>query len=118
MFIAHTDNFSTATTPNVPGTPQYSSITFSAVNIVWTVPGFNGGANITSYTLQCSSNNITFNNFFVGADNAFNASGLSPDSTYYCRVFATNSVGNSSNSAITSFTTLSKYLPSSKSILY
>jgi predicted phage tail protein len=95
------------TFPGAPSSPSASSMTDISIDLAW-IPSSNGGSPITNYTLQQSSDDIHFTTIFTGTATSFNATGLTSGSTYYFQVYATNSIGNSPNSTVASFTILGK----------
>lgn len=91
------------TVPNAPtglaATPYNASARFD-----FTAPAFDGGANITSYTLRCPPGN---QNTVTGAASPLWLTGLNNGNTYNnCTVRATNVAGNSLLSAAVSVTPL------------
>jgi hypothetical protein len=95
------------TFPGAPSSPSALSITDISIDLAWTLSS-NGGSPITNYTLQQSSDDIHFTTIFTGTATSFNATGLTSGSTYCYQVYATNSIGNSPNSSVSSFTVLCK----------
>ncbi len=90
-----------ATNPSAPSVPTGLAIvssTGSSISLTWTVV-----ASATSYTASCASDNSfilgaqqTSSTSTVGSAVSATVSGLTPSSTFYCRVNATNSGGTSS----------------------
>jgi hypothetical protein len=76
-------------------TSSAAQTSFNSITLSWTAP-FNGGAPITSYSYQVSTDNSTWGT----AVNAGNVTSIvvgslaSPGATYYFRVLATNSIGS------------------------
>jgi hypothetical protein len=93
------DSNTTATViANVPLAPTIGTATAtgsSTATVAFTAPTDNGGATITSYTAVSSPGGITA----TGASSPITVTGLSPSTSYTFVVYATNSVGNSANSA-------------------
>lgn len=93
--------------PSAPGAPTFSQITASSARAACTAPSNNGGASITGYRFQRS----TVANMSSGVTNvdvsgaAATLGGLAADTTYYSRVYAKNSQGYGTVSAIRSFRT-------------
>ena len=94
-----TVNVSTA--PTVPSAPQNLGATAgnSQVSLSWTAPSSNGGAAISNYkiyrrTASTAETLLTT----VGNVLAYNDAGVTNGQTYYYRVTAVNSVGESSRS--------------------
>ena len=84
----------------VPGTPTSvaAAASGSTVTVTWTAPS-NGGAAITSYTVQRSSDGTTWTTVSDTDGNATNASATltsQANGTYTYRVAATNSAGTGS----------------------
>ena len=101
-------SFTTSTTaPGTPGTPSLSSATPTAVTVSWSAPSDNGGAAITSYTVD----RATDSGFSSGlttttmSGTSLQVTGLSPGTSYWFRVRATNATGTSGTSGSTGFTT-------------
>ncbi len=65
------------------------------VTLNWTVPSSNGGASITDYVIQHSTNGSTWTTFDDGVSTSTSATvtGLTNGQQYYFRVAAVNSVG-------------------------
>lgn len=86
----------------VPSTPVLSGYNdnsgdaeFTSYAISWTVPA-NGGSTITGFTLQYSSDNVSFTNSTTGAITFTSTNvGANVGEINYWRVFATNANGNS-----------------------
>lgn len=78
-----------------PSAVTISSIsnTYDSATLNWTAP-FNGGAPITGYSYQISTDNVNFGiAVSAGAGTSVGVSGLNPATTYYFRMSATNSIG-------------------------
>jgi Concanavalin A-like lectin/glucanases superfamily/Fibronectin type III domain len=93
-------------TATVPGVPR-NVVGDSGDNMVvlsWDAPLLTGGASVTSYTIQYSSNSgSSWTTFGTSSSRSANITGLSNGTGYIFRVAATNSVGlgsYSSNSSI------------------
>jgi hypothetical protein len=70
-----------------------TSSTYNSVTLNWTAP-FNGGAPITGYSYQQSTDNINFGTATsAGTGTSHTITGLNPAVTYYYRMSATNSIG-------------------------
>lgn len=85
------------------------SKTFRTITITWK-SGFDGNSEITSYTVEIRDNGLNFSdaNCHGWSNNSCNVSGLytnaileglSPNTTYFIRVFAHNNVGRSDPSS-------------------
>jgi hypothetical protein len=95
---------SNAVTPRavVPGAPTILTPTRGngVITALWTAPANNGGAPITSYTVQVFSGNTVVRTVTtLGTATGVNVTGLTRGTVYAFRVFATNSAGNSPLSA-------------------
>ena len=97
-------------TTSVPGAPTGVTATAgdTQVSLSWTAPSSNGGASITDYTIQYSSNSgSTWTTFSRTASTATTATvtGLTNGTAYVFHVAAVNSVGTSSYSSNSSSVT-------------
>jgi hypothetical protein len=93
----------TPTSFTVPSVPTIGTATISSASsamITFTAPSFNGGTVITSYTAVSSPGGITGTLSQAGSG-TITVNGLAQLTTYTFTVYATNSVGNSSNSTAT-----------------
>lgn len=91
-----------ATVPSAPGTPTISITTSGRIDVTWSAPASNGGAALSDYALQWSSNGgANWNTWSHGAAwaTAANVTGLSDYSSYVVRVAAVNAAGQGSWSA-------------------
>jgi len=88
--------------PKVPNAPTSFSATPSSNSVVlsWAAPVFNGGSPVTSYTLKVDATTL-----YTGPNTFFNHTGLSPYSEYFYTVLATNLVGNSATTSVSTTTT-------------
>lgn len=96
----------------VPGAPTIGTATATGsttATVSYTAPASNGGATITSYTAVSSPGSIT-GSLSTAGSGTITVSGLSASTSYTFVVYATNSVGNSSNSGSSnSITTQASY---------
>jgi len=95
---------SQASTVSVPSAPSgvFATAGNGQASLTWTAPTSNGGAAITNYTVQYSSNaGSTWTTFTRPASTATSATvtGLNNGTTYVFRVAAVNSAGTGSYSA-------------------
>ena len=94
-----------ATTPDQPGTPSVTSQSSGSIGLSWTAPAFTGGAPLTDYKLEYSTNSgssWTTYSHSAGWVTSVTTTGLTDFLTYIWRVSAINAVGTgiaSSNSA-------------------
>lgn len=90
--------------PGVPSAPTGLAGTplNSSVSLTWTAPAYNGGATITDYVVEYSTNNssswTTFNDG-VSASPSTTVTGLTNGTMYAFRVSAVNSVGRGASSS-------------------
>lgn len=90
----------------VPGAPTIGTatvLTSTSASVTFTAPADNGGATITSYTVTSSPSGITA----TGSSSPITITGLSAATSYTFTVYATNSVGNSSESSASNSITTS-----------
>ena len=90
-------------TTTVPGAPTGVSATAgnASASVAFTAPASNGGSVITGYTVTSSPGGITV----TGATSPINVTGLTNGTAYTFTVIATNAVGNSVNSAVSTAVT-------------
>ena len=88
----------------VPTAPKISSLTrgTNAVSVAF-VPPANNGDTITAYTVTCTSTNGGATSAASGATSPVLVSSLTNSKSYGCRVVATNTLGDSAPSAVSSF---------------
>lgn len=94
-----------ATVPGAPTSVTGSVASSSQVNLSWTAPTSNGGANISDYLVQYTSDNgATYETFTASASTSTsrNITGLTAATTYKFRVAAKNSVGYGDFSTLSS----------------
>jgi lysophospholipase L1-like esterase len=91
--------------PAAPTGLVASAVAADQINLAWTDNASNEGA----FLIERSPDNATFTQIaYVGADTtSYSSTGLSNSTTYYYRVRARNSSGDSSDSDVASATTLS-----------
>ena len=86
----------------VPGAPTIGAATqtgATTATVIFTAPASNGGAVITSYTATSSPGGVTGTLSQAGSG-TITVSGLTTDTTYTFTVKATNSIGQSAESAV------------------
>jgi hypothetical protein len=83
----------------VPDAPVISSISAgsTSADVSYTFTGYNGGPPITSFTAVSSPGGLT-GTVYQSTSGTITVTGLSADTTYTFTVYATNGIGNSSNS--------------------
>ncbi len=87
------------TTNTAPGKPTGLTATANGstqIDLDWTAPSDNGGANITGYRIEVSTDDSSWSNLKANTGDAlttYSHTGLSGGSTRYYRVSAINSVG-------------------------
>lgn len=94
-----------ATVPGAPTSVTGSVASSSQVNLSWTAPTSNGGASISDYLVQYTSDNgATYETFTASASTSTsrNITGLTAATTYKFRVAAKNSVGYGDFSTLSS----------------
>ena len=96
-FSSNSSSYTTLSGPQVPETPtavSAGSATTSSLSVSWTAPSNDGGAAISSYWLQKSSDNgVTWETVTVSASSPQTVSGLTISTSYVFRVAARNSIG-------------------------
>ncbi len=104
---SNTDDATTAAAVR-PGAPQNLVATASGratINLTWNLPTSDGGARITSYRVQWSADgNAPWTNVtpaHSGTDRTYSDTGLDPSTTRHYRVYASNSVGESTSASAT-----------------
>ena len=96
---------SVATPSGLPAVP--TGFTATAVSTTTITLAWNASTGATSYKLQRSASPTgTFTTITTSAETSFMNTGLTPAITYYYRVLATNSAGDSVPSSVSSATTL------------
>lgn len=87
-----------ATIPGAPTIGTATSTGTTTATVTYTAPSSDGGSTITSYTAVSSPGGITAT-VNTSSSGTINITGLSSGTSYTFVVYATNSVGNSTNSA-------------------
>ena len=101
-------SYTAVTTPDAPTAVSGSAASATSVSLSWTAPSSNGGASITDYTIQYSSNSgSTWSTWSHTASTSTSqtVTGLSQGTSYIFRVAAVNSVGTGSYSSNSSSVT-------------
>ena len=102
-----------ATTPTEPGAPTGLTATASgttAINLTWNAPSDDGGASISGYKIEVSSNgsSSSWSDLVANTNNTtttYSHTGLSAGTTRHYRVSAINSVGTGTASSTANATT-------------
>lgn len=94
----------TAGVPSTPGAPTVTPNAAGGFSVSWSAPA-NGGAPISQYTVEHSTNNSTWSTATTTSGTSVNVTGYGNNALRYFRIIATNSAGNSSASSSTSGTT-------------
>ena len=102
------------TAPDKPTGVTVGTVTPSKIPLTWTAPSFNGGASITSYTVERAPDDSTdpgnpddanWTSIGTASTTSYTDSDLTPETTYHYRVSATNSEGTGDASDPVSGTT-------------
>ena len=98
-----------ATVPNAPTSLTATSAGSTSINLSWTAPSDNGGATITGYKIEVSTNAGTFWTDLVAntgsTQTTYTHSGLAAGTTRHYRISAINSVGTGNPSNVANATT-------------
>jgi titin len=97
-----------ALAPGAPLSLASSSVAATSLTLNWELPTSNGGADITDYKVEFSSNGGSAWNLIThdaSAVRSFNVTGLTRATAYRFRVTAKNSIGYGAVSAVLSVTT-------------
>ena len=89
---------SAATVPDAPTIGTATATGSTTATVTYTAPVSNGGAAITSYT-AIDQNGTVRGSISQAGSGTINLTGLTSNTSYTFRVYATNSVGNSPNSS-------------------
>jgi hypothetical protein len=83
--------------PTAPGTPSISNVVANSLTLTWTAPSSNGGAAVSSYKVQATTNDgSTWTTIKTGVTGlTTNLTGLTIAATYKFRIIAVNSTGDS-----------------------
>ncbi len=83
--------------PTAPGTPSISNLVANSLTLTWTAPSSDGGATVSSYKVQATTNNgTTWTTIKTGITGlTTNLTGLTIAATYKFRIIAVNSTGDS-----------------------
>ncbi len=109
---------SVVTTVSPPSMPRNLSATASGrtiINLSWDEPSNDGGATISGYRIQWSANGTSnwqdVSPAHTGTGRTYADTGLSPGTTRHYRVYASNSVGESTNPSASDDTTTDSAVP-------
>jgi titin len=103
-----------ATVSSAPKSLEASNLTETGVSLGWSLPDTNGGAGISDYQIEVTSNSVNGWTVIPHAafnTRSFNVSGLLPGRTYQFRVSAVNAVGVGVPSGVVTVTTLGGVKP-------
>ena len=101
----------TAAAATTPGAPKGLTATADGqtqIDLSWTAPSDDGGAAVTGYRIEVSSNGSTWTNLVVSTGNtgtSYSHTGLTAGSTRHYRVSAINSAGTGPASDVVAATT-------------
>ena len=105
---ATTDSPPAATAPDAPTSLTATADDQSEIYLSWTAPSNDGGADITGYGIEVSTNGSNWSDLVADTDStatSYSHTGLTAGSTRYYRVSAINSAGTSAPSSADSATT-------------
>ncbi|MBI5698238.1 MAG: fibronectin type III domain-containing protein [Thaumarchaeota archaeon] len=93
----------TATVPDTPTGLMAKAVSSSKISLTWSAPASDGGSQIISYTVERSGDSgSTWSAIANTSSTAYSDSGLARNTAYMYRVYATNSVGTSEPSNVSS----------------
>ena len=101
----------TGAAATVPGTPTGLTATANGrkqINLAWTAPSGDGGADISGYRIEVSEDNSTWSDLVADTNStatSYSHTGLTANSTRYYRVSAINSEGTGPVSNVANATT-------------
>ncbi|MCM3873211.1 MAG: PA14 domain-containing protein [Pyrinomonadaceae bacterium] len=103
QIIPQSQLFPAVTVPSAPSNLTANAVSSSQINLAWT----DNANNETGFRIERSTNGATFTEIATVPANAtsYNSTGLAGSTTYFYRVRATNSAGNSAYSNTASATT-------------
>ena len=91
--------------PEAPTVGMVTQLSSTSVSVPFTAPLFNGNTAITSYTAVSTPGNIS-GTVAQSGSGTITVTGLTTGTAYSFRVYATNSIGNSSNSSASNIQTM------------
>ena len=94
-----------ATLPDQPTNLVADAVDHSQIDLSWTAPEYDGGAEVTNYRLEVSEDRRTWSELTMIPDLMFSHTDLMPATTRYYRVIAINRVGFSEPSNVATATT-------------
>jgi fibronectin type 3 domain-containing protein len=100
--------------PTVPGSPQSPQATAgdASVTVSWSPPGSNGGSPITGYKIYRRTSTVAEAMVATVTSTSYLDAGLTNGTTYYYRISAVNTVGESTKSIEVSATPAAATAPS------
>ena len=105
---ATTDSPPATTAPDAPTSLTATADDQTEIDLSWTAPSNDGGADITGYGIEVSTNGSNWSDLVADTDStatSYSHTGLTAGSTRYYRVSAINSAGTSAPSSADSATT-------------
>ncbi|MGQ0791846.1 MAG: fibronectin type III domain-containing protein [Nitrosopumilaceae archaeon] len=95
------------TKPSQPSSLVATAVSQNQINLSWKLPTNDGGEPVNGYKIESSEGvgNYKVLSQNTGKNTAYSHTGLKPETSYYYRVYAINSIGTSSSFADASATT-------------
>ena len=95
------------TKPSQPSSLVATAVSQNQINLSWKLPTNDGGEPVSGYKIESSegAGNYKVLSQNTGKNTAYSHTGLKPETSYYYRVYAINSIGTSSSFADASATT-------------
>ena len=106
--VVSTDTGSTVTAPGAPTSLSATANGQTQIDLSWTAPSSDGGAAITGYKIEVSTDNSSWSDLVANTSStatSYSHTGLTAGSTRYYRVSAINSAGTGPASGADSATT-------------
>ena len=112
--VTATDNDVAVTVPGAPRRLQVTADGQTAIDIAWRAPSSNGGAPVTGYRIEVSTDDQSWTDLVANTGSSatsYEHAGLSPGTKRYYRVSAINSAGAGPASNVASATTETPAIP-------
>ena len=112
--VTATDNDVAVTVPGAPRRLQVTADGQTALDIAWRAPGSNGGAPVTGYRIEVSTDDQSWTDLVANTGSSatsYEHTGLSAGTKRYYRVSAINSAGTGPASNVASATTETPAIP-------